>query len=191
MTTLEYPPFPNLKCNDGEWECEVNFPHWSGFQSRKGPYGGLDKESPADGLVNLSIEYDEDTQSEPSEYQVNAYQYHLNHGNQIVQSFLNGLLKYYSELKADWVTFIKPSDLSDVMPDITDINEFKNLIGISSIIIHPYFLDDQSYVGIIFGCTWDEEHSLGVMLHKDNVISIGGAEEAFAWAPDEAEFINA
>jgi hypothetical protein len=35
------------------------------------------------------------------------------------------------------------------------------------------------YVGFEFGCTWDDEHGLGVLMHGERVVDVGGAETAF------------
>lgn len=39
--------------------------------------------------------------------------------------------------------------------------------------------DGFAYVGFELGCSWDEEHGLGVLTHKDHVVKIGEAETAF------------
>ncbi len=37
-----------------------------------------------------------------------------------------------------------------------------------------------------FGCTWDSEHGLGVMTHKNRIIEIGDASTAFlTWIADK------
>jgi hypothetical protein len=39
--------------------------------------------------------------------------------------------------------------------------------------------DGFAYVGYEFGCTWDDEHGLGFMTHKDRIIDFGGADTSF------------
>ncbi|MGN6495293.1 MAG: DUF6985 domain-containing protein [Agriterribacter sp.] len=36
-----------------------------------------------------------------------------------------------------------------------------------------------AYVGYESGGTWDDEHGLGIMTHKDRGIQIGGSDYAF------------
>lgn len=36
----------------------------------------------------------------------------------------------------------------------------------------------MAYVGFSFWCTWDDEHGLGVMTHKNRVVKIGGVDTA-------------
>ena len=33
--------------------------------------------------------------------------------------------------------------------------------------------------GYEFGCTWDGEHGLGVLMHGKRVVEVGGADTAF------------
>lgn len=40
--------------------------------------------------------------------------------------------------------------------------------------IHPREKSRVGYVGLQFGCTWDVEHGLGVMMHNDRVVDLGG-----------------
>jgi hypothetical protein len=188
MKTITHPPFPELICKEEEWESTFQMPAWAGFQSRGGAYGAIDSNAPSDGEVDLLVVASSPEQTTPSQYQVSAYEYLSMNGQDIVDSVLKSLLGYYSDLRADWLTFIKAEDLNDVMPEIQSLEDFRSLIGVSGVIIHPYYQDNLAYVGIDFGCTWDEEHGLGVMLHGSRVVSIGGVEAAFAWMPDEATY---
>jgi hypothetical protein len=44
---------------------------------------------------------------------------------------------------------------------------------------------NAAYVGLEFGCTWDEEHGVGVMTHQGRAVKIGGADTAFlAWVAE-------
>ena len=52
------------------------------------------------------------------------------------------------------------------------------LIGLSSINVHQVQKDGVPYVGFEFGCTWDEEHGLGVLMHGTRTVEIGGADTA-------------
>ncbi len=39
--------------------------------------------------------------------------------------------------------------------------------------------EDFAYIGFELGCSWDEEHGVGVMMHKDRIVAIGQAETSF------------
>jgi hypothetical protein len=44
--------------------------------------------------------------------------------------------------------------------------------------------DGFAYAGYQFRCTWDQEHGLGIMTHRDRIIEIGGSDSSFAWVRD-------
>ncbi len=73
------------------------------------------------------------------------------------------------------------------MPSIIGPEELRHLIGLHQIHVLPWLRDGMSYVGLEFGCTWDDEHGFGILLHGSRVVDIGSADAAFAWQPAEAE----
>ena len=53
---------------------------------------------------------------------------------------------------------------------------FRSLIGLYNVNIHPLVEDGPSpYLGYEFGCSWDVEHGLGVLMHGLRVVEVGGA----------------
>ena len=40
------------------------------------------------------------------------------------------------------------------------------------------FLEGAAYVGYEFGCAWEEEHGLGLMMHQGRIVAMGGADTA-------------
>lgn len=168
--TLDHPPFPRLAWTQYEtWEGSAELPAWRGFQS--------------DGAVQLIL----DGEAGPTEFQSRAFRFQLEHGPQVVTAVLEALLPYYRQLRADWSDALDDdADLARAMPEVSDEEDFRSLIGLAVIHVHPYRKDELGYVGLEFGCTWDEEHGLGVMLHGARVVSIGAAAVSFAWKPDEA-----
>ena len=39
--------------------------------------------------------------------------------------------------------------------------------------------DGIAYVGLEFGCEWDSEHGMGVMLHRDRILELSQADSSF------------
>jgi hypothetical protein len=73
-------------------------------------------------------------------------------------------------------------DADQQMPELRESSELKRLIGLSTVHISDVEKEGVAYVGFEFGCTWEEEHGLGVMTHRDRIIEVGDAETAFdAW----------
>ena len=64
------------------------------------------------------------------------------------------------------------------MLNVKSQDDFRNLIGLHSVNVHPLQKDGMPYIGFELGCTWDPEHGLGVLMHGNRVVEIGGADTA-------------
>lgn len=175
-----YPPFGELKWDNDNWEGQILLPAWAGFQSRGGPYGSQDSGSPADGLVTVNVNpADGAAELTPSDAQCRAMKFQIEHGEEVVQSVLTALLPHYKELKKEW------ESCGGKMPAVVASADFKKMMGLSQVHVLPDVSDDLAYVGMEFGCEWDDEHGLGVVLHGSRVVDVGQADTAFCWQPDE------
>ncbi len=65
------------------------------------------------------------------------------------------------------------------MPDLAAPRDFERLIGLHTVHLHPLEKDGVPYVGFEFGCTWDEALGLGILMHGERPVDIGGADTAF------------
>src|ERR1700733_3035369 len=65
------------------------------------------------------------------------------------------------------------------MPDVSRTEEFRQLIGLHNVHFVPLLKEGLPYVGYEFGCTWDGEHGLGVLMHGSRVVEVGDADTAF------------
>jgi hypothetical protein len=100
---------------------------------------------------------------------------------------LCSLLKAYPALQEDYG--YTEEEKSRYMPNVKSQDDFRNLIGLHSVNVHPLQKDGMPYIGFEFGCTWDPEHGLGVLMNGNRVVEIGGADTAILlWiAENDAE----
>ncbi|MCV9933248.1 hypothetical protein OIU80_13240 [Flavobacterium sp. LS1R47] len=136
-----------------------------------------------------TIEYvilddDSDEIEEHSVEHNNGIQYLQNNQTVILESILSDLLNKYPNLQE---IYDYPQDeKEDFMPDISEIKDFADLLSPSTIYITSVFKDNNPYIGYMFSCSWDQEHGLGIMTYKNQVIEIGGADTAFStWSAEE------
>jgi hypothetical protein len=64
------------------------------------------------------------------------------------------------------------------------------LLTLKSIQVHNKWRDGLSYVGLLFETPWDDGHGVGVLLHGQRVVAVGGADTAInpsQWADGELE----
>lgn len=158
-------------------EGTVTLSAWEGFQSRKGAYNSKDRQKTSDGGVKLTVgefEISEDLLSVSTE-QVTAYNFLVAQQGHIKEIILNAILPYYKQLQQQYGY----EEDDESMPNVTATSHFKNLIGLSSVHLLTVCKDGSAYVGYEFGCKWDEEHGLGVLMHQQRIIEIGAADTSF------------
>ena len=57
--------------------------------------------------------------------------------------------------------------------------DFRRLIGLHNVHFVPLMKDGLPYFGYEFGCIWDDEHGLGVLMHGRRVVEVGDAQTSF------------
>ena len=97
---------------------------------------------------------------------------------QILESILNALLEKYPSLQE--IYDYSEEDKKDFMPNLTDVKGFADLLSLGTFYVTSVYKDDIPYIGFLFSCSWDSEHGLGIMTHKDRIIEIDGADTAFS-----------
>jgi hypothetical protein len=143
---------------------------WNGFQSKKHYNDSKSSEKKSDGVINVfvkgkSVDYVKITTLE----QVNAVQYLIENSEKIKIALLtcinNNLQKY------------RKTNIYSI-PQLNEIDDFKNSISLSALHIMDSDKDDFAYVGFEFICDWDKDHGIGIMMYKDKIIDVGQAETA-------------
>nr|WP_143393926.1 hypothetical protein [Fimbriiglobus ruber] len=72
------------------------------------------------------------------------------------------------------------------MPPVGGGIDFRPLLGLHTIYVHQVQKSGLPYVGFEFGCSWDIEHGLGVLMNGTRVVQISGADTAFLlWIAEE------
>lgn len=169
---------PNLIQTEFGFEGTLQLDVWKGFQTRNGLYGGVNSDEASDGNYNLLTGGDMvEDDPEIKDYHVKAYDYTVQYQKVIQNNILERLFKEYTDLQNEYG--YDDNDKALYMPDITTLNDFKTIIGLANVHLLNVEKDGVGYVGYEFGCTWDDEHGVGFMTHKDKVISFGGSDSSF------------
>jgi hypothetical protein len=181
-TLVHIPPLPVLRWDSSFWSGEAVLSTWAGFQARQGGYGAISGAEPSDGSVLLNVDSpDQDARAAPSKPQAAAFGYLLDAPTAVQAAILKSLLQEYPSMRAQ---YDYPPD--EVMPEVQSPDQFRELIGLSTVHILAVAKSGFAYVGFEFGCLWDDEHGLGVLTHRDHVVDIGGADTAFlGWNAEE------
>lgn len=165
---LKLLPFPPMIWDDCEW--------WDGTIDLSFGVGATLSVTPYNPSVNRS----------PSDYQAKALTFLLERGDEVFAEVLAAVRPYYERMRPKYRDFLG-SDFNLLMPTLAAPTDLGRLIDLRHVHIHPWTKDGIGYVGLQFGCTWDQEHGLGALMHLDRVVDVGCADVSFAWAPAEGD----
>ena len=166
------------------WTTTALLPSWRGFQSRNGAYGAQDSVLPSDGRVRI-VFAPEGRGTEPlTDPEMSAVRWAIENEASLSKALLTSLMNEYPELQKQYGYSGK--EKAELMPDIESVEDLRKLIGLSSVNVHQVQKDGIPYVGFEFGCTWDEESGLGILMHGTRTIDIGDADTAgLLWIAEE------
>ncbi|MEL7005557.1 MAG: hypothetical protein AAFN93_22925 [Bacteroidota bacterium] len=164
---------------NGDWELEYTFKSFEGLQSRRGAYTSLDKSEASNGDINLIIEDELNETPDLKQSQINAINYMSNNPNEIRLALLKALEKHYPSQKEIYGYDPNDPDYQTWFPEIRKLSDFASVFGIGNVFILIEDMEGFAYVGLEGGCSWDEEHGIGFLLHKDRVVNISTADIAF------------
>lgn len=162
--------------NNHRWTATALLSSWKGSQSRRGANGSLDSAAPSDGLVRI-VFAPEGRGNEPlTDSEILAINWAIEHESAVSEALLSSLLKEYPSLQERYGYSGK--EKAELMPDIKSVEDLRTLIGLYSLNVHQVQKGGIPYMGFEFGCTWDEEHGLGVLMHGTRTVEIGGTDTA-------------
>ena len=179
------------------WAGKVHLSSWKGFAAEGDltPDGWSSPNPRPDGDLNLSIDpVDMEGGSEPTDEQARAFQHLLHHEEAMRDAVLSGIFEDYPSWRASYYgaqisddggkTYRSASEFPDMyrpenMPEISQPRDLMRLIRPHTIHVLSEAKDGLTEVGFEFACKWDEEHGLGVLTHRTQVIRVGDASESF------------
>jgi len=164
----------------GDWTVDFRFEAFEGFQSRRGAYTSLSSGERSDGVVSLTIDDDVSDEPDPKAEQIEAINFLIDNPNLIKDTLRRGLDDIYEELKVRY-DFEEEEDGQRRFPTIHELSDYDSVFGVGNVYIQLASKEGVAYVGLECGCSWDEEHGLGFLLHKDKLIKVGAADIAFNW----------
>jgi hypothetical protein len=171
--TVEVPPFPPLEWDDFFWTGCVVLASWAGFSYREGRKRGR---KPSDGSADLNVSSpDEDADLPPSAAQAEAFRFLQEIEEAVRDAILAAILEEYEDIRES----ADEEELEEPLPVVTTADQLRPLLGLSTVHVIAPELDGCAYVGFELLCPWDSEHGLGVMTHRDRVVTVGQAALSF------------
>ena len=164
---LLHPPFPPLRRREFHWTARVVLDSWAGFQSRLGAYASTSSNTASDGTVRLSVAA-VDGAATPTPEQAAAFEYLLANQNAVRDTLVAAIVEEYPLLRDNVLAGGIVDEVE--MPELTSPDDLKARVGLAVVHVLQTAKDGVAYTGFEFGCTWDDEHGLGVMMHRNRVI---------------------
>ena len=161
---------PNIIHKDIFWEGNLLLEKWNGFYEK-------------DLQLILNIGGDCIIE-EVTETHESGYSYLISEQKEILECIFDAVFENYSSWQDEYG--YDDEEKAVFMPDISSSSGLKPLMYPEKIFIMNVEIEKMPYIGVQLKCKWDEEHGVGIMLHKNRVVKVGSADTAFmTWIAEE------
>jgi hypothetical protein len=177
------------------WSGIVHLDSWRGFATPKEL--SSDEWAPSGSCLpegDLRLDVSPQDHNSPSKAQARAFQHLLDNQSSIQNAVLQSILKVYPDWRENFFgaqisddggkTFRSGWELPEMfppenMPEVKHTDDLLRLISPDTVHILLKEIDGFTRVGFSFRCKWDEEHELGVLTHRGNIIEVGQVDTTF------------
>jgi len=123
---------------------------------------------------------------QPTVWQCDALSFFNEYRAEIVGNSLRAILEWYVPYADEYRQVLQAhsspddslDDLDKDFPVIDNIDQLRALISLDCVVVHEASRGGVSDIGLCFDCCWDFEHGLGVLVHKLDVVEMGGTDVA-------------
>jgi len=158
------------------WVAATTLPSWKGYLDRTGAYGGRGTGASSDGSVEVVFAPEGRDASPLTEQELSLISWFLENEGRVSDAAKDAIFQKYPDLQESYD--YSPSEKAEFMPDISSVEDLRQLIGLYAVNVHQIEKDGLPYIGLEFGCTWDEEHGLGVLMHGTRPVEVDGSHTA-------------
>lgn len=137
--------------------------YWTGEQKIK--FFGKEK------TIILSIDGSEE--GEFQQAQKDAYRNFVNNMDEIIEKVEDALFDYYQEIYMDYRESFDSEEVDKLVPVIKEKEELAKLMTPTQLIIKRVRKNGIRRVGLLFDCTWEVEHGVGVKIENEEITEVG------------------
>ena len=129
--------------------------------------------------------------TEPTAGQQGAFLDFLRNRDAVCNLVIDAIFDHYRCNWGDWRDTAEPGreefDARDLLvPELSGRDGLKSLIALTSLSVLDFAENHLGILGFGFRCTWDQEHALGVLVHRGRIIEIGVSD--ITWDLESAGF---
>lgn len=121
---------------------------------------------------NYIVDFQVDGYSEKDEILDNqkiAFDVFIKNSKELEIRILDEILLYYNKIKHQYGYDVENNDDYPYVNDPKELISMIDLVGITL----PYPEKNDRCISLIFDCTWDKEHGVGVRLSNEKVVEVG------------------
>lgn len=104
--------------------------------------------------------------------QIVAFEHFFNSFENLILLAQSKIFDYYNEVCEEYRKMLGES-ANELAPLIMNVKELNNLIELKELIFIRSRGKDIRKVGILYECTWEEEHGLAVKFENEKVVDVG------------------
>jgi hypothetical protein len=192
----EHPVFGSIEYASDQWEGQVRVPFFAAYDhppllllgDYERPLDDWKKELLHEGLFDLVIQ--DEAGTGPTQAQERAVVHFQENQEAACTAVVAAIFQYYQEHYESFElqTFglskaAKAAAIEALLPALEGAEGLKRLIRFATLyVLEPETsakVNDWLQLGFAFSCTWDVEHRLGVLVHRDKVVLVGGSDVAW------------
>ena len=104
-------------------------------------------------------------------FQEKAINYFIDNEERVLNAICEGVIRHSSTIRERYKA------LPD-FPELNTIDDVKRNIVVETIHVLGEEKEGVGYLGFNCDCTWDDEHGMGILMHKDRCVDAGEVEIA-------------
>jgi len=171
------PAYPPIVWTDLGWVASIRLDAWPDAPTVLGTAGMPPYYAPDGDTIEVTVDSPApEDQAPPDQAQSNAFRQVTDQAYAIRDVILAAVSEYYADSREDFLDDFDEDEAAILLPVLQTPHDLMPLIHLQSIRILAVQQDGIAYTGYSFTCTWDQEHMLGLMLHGDRVVKVGGAD---------------
>lgn len=182
MGSSDLPTFPEFQWDEYFWITSARLPAWSGYQRRSGSYGSRSAEDEADtrsdGTVQILFAPEGRGEGPLTDEEIALVQWVIDHQAAVHDAMLTKLFEGYPAMRERAWEWFDEKEAEILLPQLQSPDQLKDLFRISGLNVHQIEQDGRPFIGIELGCDWETEHGVGILLHGDQPLEIGGGDTA-------------
>jgi hypothetical protein len=193
---MEHPVFDPIDYSDEQWEGQVKMPFFAAYNHPPSYFSprlpGWKQGMLHEGVFDLVIQ--DEAGMGPTQEQERAFAHFQENQDAICAAVVAAISAYYQEQykNRELLTYgLSKAAIEALFPALEEVEGLTRLIRFATLYVLEGMgqwdqggtkpetwakLNYWALLGFAFSCTWDVEHGLGVLYHRDKVVQVGSSD---------------